>query len=174
MMNPPSTTLPSQGTRGHAPRMPLGKRPQRHLAVLASLPPLPGWPHGGVWPERRVPPRVRLHAVSQRIAVLSVRLGGLAALQAQHGQVFGETLLGLAQARLSREVRETDALSRSGPDGFTCLIGVGGLPSRQRLNMLACALFEGLSAPYLIGGVVRSVQAHIDVAICPIETPEMA
>jgi hypothetical protein len=46
--------------------------------------------------------------------------------------------------------------------------------SRQRVNMLACALLDCLSAPYLIGGVVRSVQAHIDVAICPIEVPELA
>jgi GGDEF domain-containing protein len=173
-MNRTSTNLPPPGARHRTPRMPFGQGPQRHLAVLSSQPPLPGWPQGGVWPERRVPPKVRRHTVSQRIAVLTVKLGGLASLEAQHGQAVGETLLALAQARLSHEVRETDALSRSGPDGFTCLIGVGGLPSRQRLNMLACALLECLSAPYLIGGVVRSVQAHIDVAICPIEVPELA
>jgi len=99
------------------------------------------------------------------IGVLYVDLDGFKAINDVHGHAAGDALLRIVAARMSGAVRTDDMLSRLGGDEFACMpIDVAGRDSMRRL---ARKLFDAVSAPVTIDGLVLRVRPSIGIALFP-------
>ena len=99
------------------------------------------------------------------LAVLYLDLGGLHAINDQHGAAAGDELLRIVAARLARSVRSEDRVYLMGDNEFACLLG--NELSRDQLSHLACKLFDAVSAPLKIGALELTVRPSIGIAVGP-------
>jgi predicted signal transduction protein with EAL and GGDEF domain len=98
------------------------------------------------------------------MAVLAVRLEGLAALGERHGQEVQERLMELALQRLKGRLRGTDTVARIGDDAFGVALFHVNSPV---IGAIEARLFDELSAPYRVGEVSVEVMAMTGAAVFP-------
>jgi diguanylate cyclase (GGDEF)-like protein len=98
------------------------------------------------------------------MAVVAIRLDGLAELGARHGEEVQERLMDLALQRLKGRLRGTDTLARIGDDAFGVALFHVNSPV---VSAIEARLFDELSAPYRVGEVSVEVMAMTGAAVFP-------
>jgi diguanylate cyclase (GGDEF)-like protein len=81
------------------------------------------------------------------------------------GPVSGEEVLRIVAQRLKRAMRAGDIVCRIGSHEFACVLT--DLVTREQLSLIACKLFDLVSAPLKIGPVRLTVRPNIGIAVCP-------
>lgn len=99
------------------------------------------------------------------LAVFFVDLDGFKAINDTHGHAAGDELLSIMAARLVRAIRADDMVGRIGGDEFACMLM--DIHDRQQLSRLACKVYDCVSAPVKLGGLIISVHPSIGVAVFP-------
>lgn len=98
------------------------------------------------------------------LAVVAIRLEGLAEVGERHGKEVQERLLELASQRLKGRLRGTDTLARIGDDAFGVALFHVNSPV---VSAIEARLFDELSAPYRVGEVSVEVMAMTGAAVFP-------
>jgi diguanylate cyclase (GGDEF)-like protein len=146
------------------------ERRARHRAAHDELTSLPNRAHfraqldhvlaSGQWPQT-APASAHYPA----LAVLYVDLDGFKAINDQHGHATGDALLRIIAARLRHSMRAEDLVCRLGGDEFACLMA--NALSREKLQRMACQLFDAVAAPLRVGALELTVRPSIGIAVCP-------
>jgi diguanylate cyclase (GGDEF)-like protein len=101
------------------------------------------------------------------VAVLRFDLVDFRTINDTLGYVAGDLLLRHASARILAELRETDTLARMGADEFAIIQTRLGSP--QDAARLCERLLGAMEEPFELLGQSAHVQAHIGVAVFPID-----
>ena len=96
-------------------------------------------------------------------AVLYVDLDGFQAIHDRHGHATGDALLRIIAERLRRSMRAEDRVCRLRGEEFACLLSQA--LSRDKLQQLACKVFDTVAAPLHLGAIELTVQPSIGIAM---------
>ena len=161
-------------TRAFADRRAAGRQERRDrsppAALSADLPQhdaLTGLPTREVLVERLKAMLGGARRDDRMVAVLRFDLVDFRTINDTLGYLAGDLLLRHASARLLAELRETDTLARMGADEFA--IVQTGLGSPQDAARLCERLLRAMEEPFELLGQSAHVQAHIGVAVYPID-----
>jgi diguanylate cyclase (GGDEF)-like protein len=160
--------------RAFADRRAAGRQERRDwsppAALSADLPQhdaLTGLPTREVLVERLKAMLGGARRNDRMVAVLRFDLVDFRTINDTLGYLAGDLLLRHASARLLAELRETDTLARMGADEFA--IVQTGLGSPQDAARLCERLLRAMEEPFELLGQSAHVQAHIGVAVYPID-----
>lgn len=131
----------------------------RHSALHDSLTALPN----RTFFRSRLDEALRVAGDNGTLAVLVLDLDGFKPVNDTHGHATGDELLKIIATRLSKAMRSSDWVARLGGDEFACVLT--GVPGRSRLQDLAGALYEAISAPIALGTLRLRVRPSIGVAV---------
>ena len=131
----------------------------RHSAMHDSLTALPNRAFFRI----RLDEALRAAGGNGTLAVLVLDLDGFKPVNDAHGHATGDELLKIVAARLSKAMRSSDWVARLGGDEFAC--AMTGVPGRDRLQDLAGALYDAISAPIALGGLRLRVRPSIGIAV---------
>lgn len=95
--------------------------------------------------------------------VLYVDLDGFQAIHDRHGRATGDALLRIIAERLRRSMRAEDRVCRLRGEEFACLLSQA--LSRDKLQQLACKVFDTVAAPLHLGAIELTVQPSIGIAV---------
>lgn len=135
------------------------ERQARHRALHDSLTALPNRSYF----RSRLDEALRMAGRDGALAVLVLDLDGFKPVNDTHGHAIGDELLKIVAARLAHAVRGSDWVARLGGDEFACVMT--GVPGRERLQGLATALYDAISAPIALGGLWLHVRPSIGIAM---------
>ena len=135
------------------------ERQARHSALHDGLTALPN----RAYFRSRLDEALRLDGGDGALAVLVLDLDGFKAVNDTYGHAAGDELLKVVAARLSHAVRGSDWVGRLGGDEFACVLT--GVSGRERLQSLAGALYDAISAPIALGALRLRVRPSIGIAV---------
>lgn len=135
------------------------ERQARHSALHDGLTALPN----RAYFRSRLDEALRLVGGNGALAVLVLDLDGFKAVNDTHGHAVGDELLKVVAARLSHAVRGSDWVGRLGGDEFACVLT--GVRGRERVQGLAGALYDAISAPIAVGALRLHVRPSIGIAV---------
>lgn len=104
-------------------------------------------------------------AKSELLAICFLDLDGFKGVNDQLGHRSGDNLLIAASGRMKKAIRERDSVIRLGGDEFILLLG--GINSRNQLEILLNRILELLAAPFMIDGQSVAISASCGVTIFP-------
>lgn len=108
---------------------------------------------------------VTAKAKSELLAICFLDLDGFKGVNDQLGHRSGDNLLIAASGRMKKAIRERDSVIRLGGDEFILLLG--GINSRNQLEILLNRILELLAAPFMIDGQNVCISASCGVTIFP-------
>ena len=133
-----------------------------HLAHHDALTGLPNRVLVSAQLEQRI---AQARAQGGRLAVMFLDLDRFKYINDTLGHSMGDLLLQLAAERLTRALREMDAIARTGGDEFTIL--VSAIASPRDAAQIAQRVLDTLSRPFVIENQQLYVTASIGISLYP-------
>jgi len=96
------------------------------------------------------------------VALLYIGLDGFKAINDTWGHATGDELLRQVATRIQQTVREHDAVARLGGDQFSVIIN--SLSSESDINVIAYALNQALTEPFLLEAEEVTISASIGIS----------
>ncbi|MFL5894350.1 MAG: putative bifunctional diguanylate cyclase/phosphodiesterase [Thermoleophilaceae bacterium] len=143
------------------------------VAYLAYHDELTGLPNRSMFREHLDLAMARAARNATAIAVLYLDLNDFKLVNDSLGHAAGDALLGEASTRLTRAVRASDIVARVGGDEFIVLLAdLQPAVALDAAELVAAAIHEALSTPFVISGAEFYVGTSIGIAARGVGDPD--
>ncbi len=143
------------------------KASEARMRHLAYYDPLTGLPNRLMFRDRLEMALARCSRFGHRLAVIFIDLDRFKYVNDSLGHAAGDKLLVEVSRRISRRVRESDAVCRLGGDEFTLILE--RLRSSEDAAKLADSVIADISSAIIIDGKTVFVGASMGIAIFPFD-----